>query len=76
MSIYPSAGAFAASPKRGLCQPRVQEAIVSPKARYVIMSLLNLSAFKAVNGSRTLLRVRASRCVLPSTSRPNLFSGD
>jgi len=44
------------------------------------MSILDLSALTAASGPRTSLRLRvsarASRCVLPSTSRPNLFSGD
>jgi hypothetical protein len=40
------------------------------------MRLLDLSAPIGTNGARTSLRVRASRSVLPSTSRPNLFSGD
>jgi hypothetical protein len=40
------------------------------------MSLLNLLALKPSTRLGTLLCVRASRCVLPSTSRPNLFSGD
>ncbi len=40
------------------------------------MRFPNLSALTAASGPRTSLRVRASRSVLPSTSRPNLFSGD
>ena len=44
------------------------------------MSILNLSALKSASGPRTSVRLRvparASRSVLPSTSRPNLFSGD
>ena len=40
------------------------------------MSILNLSALTVASGPRTSLQVRASRSVLPSTSRPNLFSGD
>jgi hypothetical protein len=41
-----------------------------------MMTTLNLSALKSASGPRTSIRVRASRSVLPSTSRPNLFSGD
>ena len=40
----------------------------------------DLSALTAASGPQTSLRLRvparASRSVLPSTSRPNLFSGD
>jgi hypothetical protein len=41
-----------------------------------MMTTLSLSALKSAIGPRTSIRVRASRWVLPSTSRPNLFSGD
>ncbi len=49
------------------------------KVRYTTMRLLNLPAI-AASDPRTSVRLRvparASRSVLPSTSRPNLFSGD